>query len=85
MAMEKADLDPVEFYKKNYAKPGDAYYWRDGIRWVCRGLDYSKAMQKGAEAFGWKEKWKGWHKPTAVDGSKRRGVGVGIHGECGHR
>jgi xanthine dehydrogenase molybdenum-binding subunit len=39
-------------------------------------------MEKGAERFGWKEKWKGWLKPTAVDGTKRRGIGVGIHGNA---
>jgi xanthine dehydrogenase molybdenum-binding subunit len=81
-AMEKADLDPVEFFKKNYVKPGDGYYWRDGNWWVCRGIDYSKAMEKGAEVFGWKDKWRGWGKPTAVNGVKRRGVGVGLHGNA---
>jgi xanthine dehydrogenase molybdenum-binding subunit len=39
-------------------------------------------MEKGAERFGWKEKWKGWLKPIAVDGTKRRGVGVGVHGNA---
>jgi xanthine dehydrogenase molybdenum-binding subunit len=81
-AMEKADLDPLEFFKKNYVKPGDGFYWRDGNWWVCRGVDYTNAMEKGAEAFGWKEKWKGWLKPTAVNGTKRRGVGVGVHGNA---
>jgi CO/xanthine dehydrogenase Mo-binding subunit len=81
-AMEKADLDPVEFFKKNYVKPGDGYYWRDGNWWVCRGVDYTKAMDKGADAFGWKEKWKGWLKPTRVNGTKRMGVGVGVHGNA---
>ena len=82
MAMEKADLDPVEFFKKNFLKAGDGYYWRDGNWWVYRGVDYSKAMEKGAEVFGWKDKWKGWGKPTVVDGVKRRGVGVGLHGNA---
>ena len=81
-AMEKADLDPIEFFKKNYVKPGDGYYWRDGNWWVCRGVNYTKAMEKGAEAFGWKEKWKGWLKPTRVSGTKRIGVGVGVHGNA---
>jgi CO/xanthine dehydrogenase Mo-binding subunit len=81
-AMEKADLDPLEFFKKNYVKPGDGYYWRDGNWWVCRGVDYTKAMEKGAEAFGWREKWKGWLKPTRVNGAKRIGVGVGVHGNA---
>ncbi|MCL6638251.1 MAG: xanthine dehydrogenase family protein molybdopterin-binding subunit [Firmicutes bacterium] len=82
LGMEKAGLDPVEFFKKNYVKPGDGYYWRDGNWWVCRGIDYTRAIEKGAEAFGWKEKWKGWLKPTSVSGAKRRGVGVGVHGNA---
>jgi CO/xanthine dehydrogenase Mo-binding subunit len=82
IAMEKADLDPVEFFKKNFVKAGDGYYWRDKSWWVYRGIDYSKAMQKGAEVFGWKDKWWGWLKPTAVNGTKRIGVGVGIHGNA---
>jgi xanthine dehydrogenase molybdenum-binding subunit len=81
-AMEKADLDPVEFFKKNVVKPGDSFCWRDGNWWTCRGVDYTKAMERGAEAFGWKEKWKGWLEPTAVNGARRRGVGVGVHGNA---
>lgn len=80
--MNEAGLDPVEFFKKNYVKPGDEYIWREGNRWICRGRDYSEAMDRGAEAFGWKEKWKGWLVPTAVEGPRRTGVGVGIHGNA---
>ena len=82
LAMEKLDIDPFQFLKKNYVKPGDGYFWRDGIWYTYRGVDYTKAMEKGAESFGWKEKWKGWLKPTAVDGVKRIGVGVGVHGNA---
>jgi xanthine dehydrogenase molybdenum-binding subunit len=82
LAMEKAGLDPLEFLKKNYVKPGDGYVWRDGIWYDYRGVDYTKAMERGAEAFGWKEKWKGWLKPSAVDGPRRRGIGVGVHGNA---
>jgi CO/xanthine dehydrogenase Mo-binding subunit len=82
IAMEEANLDPLEFFKKNYVKPGDGYFWRDGLWWDYRGVDFSKAMQKGAEVFGWKDKWKGWGKPTAVNGSKRIGVGMGVHGNA---
>jgi CO/xanthine dehydrogenase Mo-binding subunit len=82
LAMEKLDLDPLEFFKKNYVKPGDGYYWRDGIWYVYRGVDHAKAMDKGAKLFGWKEKWKGWLKPTAMNGTKRRGVGIGVHGNA---
>ncbi|OPY81200.1 MAG: 4-hydroxybenzoyl-CoA reductase subunit alpha [Syntrophorhabdus sp. PtaU1.Bin058] len=82
LAMEKAGVDPLEFMKKNFVKPGRGYFWRDGIWYVYRGVDYTKAMEKGAETFGWKEKWKGWLTPTAVDGHKRRGIGVGVHGNA---
>jgi CO/xanthine dehydrogenase Mo-binding subunit len=82
LAMEKLDLDPLEFFKKNYIKPGDSFCWRDSHWYICRSVNYVKAMEKGAEEFGWQEKWRGWLKPTSVDGTKRRGVGVGLHGNA---
>jgi xanthine dehydrogenase molybdenum-binding subunit len=82
LGMEQLDLDPLEFLKKNFVKPGGGYVWRDGNWYTYRGVDYRKAMDKGAEVFGWKDKWKGWLKPTAVKGTKRTGVGVGVHGNA---
>ena len=82
LAMEKAGLDPFEVLKKNFVKPGGGYYWRDGRWYDFRGIDYSKAMDEGAERFGWKNKWKGWLQPTAVNGTKRKGIGVGVHGNA---
>lgn len=79
MAMEKVGVNPVDFFKKNFVKAGDEYFWRDGKKYLYRGIDFSKAIDNGAAKFGWHEKWKGWGKPTSVDGYKRRGVGVGIH------
>jgi xanthine dehydrogenase molybdenum-binding subunit len=54
-------------------------FWREGNWWTYRGIDFAKAIEKGVEAFGWKEKWKGWGQPTSVNGHLRRGVGVGVH------
>ncbi|MCX5803423.1 MAG: xanthine dehydrogenase family protein molybdopterin-binding subunit [Proteobacteria bacterium] len=82
LAMEKVGVDPFEFLKKNFVKPGDGYFWRDGIWYTYRGVDYTNAMDKGAEAFGWKDKWRGWLTPTAVNNTKRIGVGVGVHGNA---
>lgn len=82
LAMEKAGLDPFEVLKKNFVKPGGGYFWRDGNWYDYQGIDYSTAMDKGAEQFGWKDKWKGWLKPTAIDGAKRTGIGVGVHGNA---
>ncbi len=82
LALKKADLDPVDFFEANFAKAGDGYFWRDGNWWECKGVNYSKAIEAGARAFEWKKKWKGWLKPTEIDGSKRRGVGCGVHGNA---
>jgi xanthine dehydrogenase molybdenum-binding subunit len=82
LAMEKAGLDPFDVLKKSFVKPGGGYYWRDGEWYDYRGIDFSRAMDKGAGLFGWKDKWKGWLTPTAVNGSRRRGIGVGVHGNA---
>ncbi len=82
LAMEKLNLDPFEVLKKNFVKPGQGYFWRDGIWYTYRGADFSKAMDEGAGKFGWKESWKGWLTPTTVKGPKRTGVGVGVHGNA---
>lgn len=82
LTMEKAGLDPFEFFKKNYVKPGDGYFWRNGKWYVYRGVDYTAAMDEGAKRFGWTEKWKGWLNPSQVSGTKRRGVGVCVHGNA---
>ena len=79
LAMEKAGIDPVDFFKKNIIKAGEGYFWREGNWWTYRGIDFKNAIDKGTEAFGWKQKWRGWGQPSATDGVKRRGVGVGVH------
>jgi CO/xanthine dehydrogenase Mo-binding subunit len=81
-AMAEVDLDPLEFFKKNFVKPGDVYLWRDGQPYTYRGLDYTPAMEAGARAFGWTEKWRGWLRPSAVEGAWRRGVGLAVHGNA---
>ncbi|MBI5606942.1 MAG: xanthine dehydrogenase family protein molybdopterin-binding subunit [Deltaproteobacteria bacterium] len=81
-AMEKLAIDTFEFLKKNYVKPGDGYFWRDGRWYTYRGMDFGPAMDEGARVFGWKEKWKGWLKPTMVKGTRRSGIGVGVHGNA---
>lgn len=81
-AMERLNIDPFEFFRMHFVKPGDGYFWRDGNWYNFRGIDFTKAMDKGAEVFGWKEKWKGWLTPTDQQGPKRRGVGVAVHGNA---
>ena len=75
-----ANIDPVQFFHDNFVCAGDRYMWRDCNWWTCHEVDYRDAILSAAEAFGWKDKFKGWYKPTSVNGSKRIGVGVSIHG-----
>lgn len=81
-ALEKIDMDPLEFYKKNFIKAGQTFWWRDGEQYTSRVVDFTRAMDKGAEVFGWKDRWRGWLKPTSVMGNKRTGVGVGVLGNA---
>ena len=62
-AMAQLGLDPFEVLRKNFIKPGNGYFWRDANWYDYRGIDYSPAMDRGAEAFGWRKKWKGWLTP----------------------
>ncbi|MDP2663532.1 MAG: molybdopterin-dependent oxidoreductase, partial [Dehalococcoidia bacterium] len=91
MAAEKLDMDPVDFRMKNHYQPGDvlncsaekirtAFLFGDKPLPVLRvssvGLD--ECLEKGSALIDWKRKWRGWGKPVAVEGARRRGIGVGI-------
>jgi xanthine dehydrogenase molybdenum-binding subunit len=88
-AAEKIGIDPLEFRLRNCLKGGG---WAIDVPAVLRGpvvrgvvssdLDsFPECIRKVAEQARWKEKWKGWGTPMAVNGSKRRGIGIalGIH------
>lgn len=79
-----AGMDPYEVFKKNFVKAGDSYIWRDYKWWDVRSVDFTAAFEESAARFGWKDKWKGWEKPTWVseDGKRAVGVGVGVHGNA---
>lgn len=89
MVAEKLGMDPVKFRLKNHFQTGDVLHTsqeymfqkfmfdRDiPVRLTSSGL--AECLTKGAEAIGWKDKWQGWGKPVAVDGTRRRGIGVAI-------
>jgi len=82
--IREAGMDPLEVFKKNFVKEGDRYIWRDNLWWDVHSIDYTKAFEETAKAFGWADKWKGWEKPTWVseDGRYAIGVGVGVHGNA---
>jgi xanthine dehydrogenase molybdenum-binding subunit len=97
MAAIEINMDPFEFRLKNHIRAGDplrAVAKRDLNQeiledlpdgWPDLGTLSSEALRecliKGAEAFSWEEKWKGWGKPLSMNGPKRRAVGMatGVH------
>lgn len=83
-AIRAANMDPLEVFRNNFVKDGDRYIWRDNLWWDVHSVDYTKAFDETAKAFGWKDKWKGWETPTWVseDGRYAIGVGVGVHGNA---
>jgi xanthine dehydrogenase molybdenum-binding subunit len=86
--LEKIDADPVEWRSKWAEEPGGLctlrYTWTE-----FAGGNYPLLIQKASDTFDWKNKWKGWKVPTAVNGSKKRGIGVAlsmhITGQTMHR
>ncbi len=54
--------------------------WPQLFHLSCEALH--ECLIKGAELFDWKTKWKAWGKPLAVEGHKRRAVGVGTGVHC---
>jgi len=51
------------------------------IRWGIVGRDFDslqECIKRAAEVAHWKEKWGGWKAPVEVNGSRRKGIGIGI-------
>lgn len=69
-AAEAVNMDPVQFRLKNIETKVDQ----------VTGLPYSsnalkEAIERGAELFGWADRWKGWSKATVGD-KPQRGIGM---------
>jgi len=80
---ERLGLDPVEMRLKNMPDSGDLmppteYTNNYGMFQQARLDIYpgKKLLQQVVDSIEWKKKWKGFGKPAAVDGPKRRGIGL---------
>jgi xanthine dehydrogenase molybdenum-binding subunit len=73
MAAEKCGLDPVEFRLKNARGVGEPSMWEPQLLTSCA---LPECVRRGAEAIGWKDKWRGWG--VNKEGRFRRGVGMSI-------
>jgi xanthine dehydrogenase molybdenum-binding subunit len=59
---------------------GSGVDWPEPFRLLSGSTQ--EILMRGAQAFGWADKWKGWGVPYAVDGALRRAVGVGTGIHC---
>ncbi|MBN2240281.1 MAG: xanthine dehydrogenase family protein molybdopterin-binding subunit [Dehalococcoidales bacterium] len=71
---EAAGMNPLEWRKKWCNKAGDPFSQYSELA----GGNYIALMTKAAEAFNWEERWKGWKTPTAVNGDRKRGIGMAL-------
>lgn len=62
-------MDPVEFRLKNMTRK-----FRDQAEYTSYGLE--DCIRKGAEAFGWKQRWK--PEPGSGAGPRKRGAGMAM-------
>ncbi|MFN8454858.1 MAG: xanthine dehydrogenase family protein molybdopterin-binding subunit [Anaerolineae bacterium] len=69
-AAEKLNVDPVEFRLQNINEKADP---ESELPWSSNGL--RECIEKGAEAFRWKERWQGWESVNQSEGPLKRGVG----------
>ncbi|MFH1775335.1 MAG: molybdopterin cofactor-binding domain-containing protein, partial [Chloroflexota bacterium] len=59
MLLERLGLDPVPAWKKNHFRTGDPVSRRGAAGRTLSSEAYDELIDKGAEAIGWKEKWRG--------------------------
>lgn len=80
-ACEELDVDPIDYLEKNAMTLGEEFHnacsridhWQTN-----KTVDWQNLVRETSKAFGWKDRWVGWGKPTWVsdDGTKVRGLGV---------
>jgi xanthine dehydrogenase molybdenum-binding subunit len=72
------DIDPVELRIKAGIRDGDVITQYLHNEFQLAGGDLGELVRVSSEEFSWKDKWQGWRASARAQGSKRRGVGVGV-------
>jgi CO/xanthine dehydrogenase Mo-binding subunit len=67
---QKLGMDPVELRLKNINETADP---ESKLPWSSNGL--RDCIVKGAAAFNWKDRWKGWDQVNKTAGPIKKGVG----------
>lgn len=80
---EAVNMDPADFILKNASTVSGHGTDPDNPEWDVGSNPNPTLIQNVVAQSGWKSKWKGWGTPLSVDGSKQRGIGIGLHA-CRH-
>jgi xanthine dehydrogenase molybdenum-binding subunit len=82
-ASEKLKIHPVDMHLLNQTKTGDQIKSsKTGAQPVLAMTDMTTCINRAADAIKYRERWKGHTTPVAVDGDKKRGLGMAdfVHG-----
>jgi 4-hydroxybenzoyl-CoA reductase subunit alpha len=71
-AAEQLGLDPADMRRRILAEP----FTKTANHLTVTTIGLGECIDKVVEASGWRTKWKGWARPAAAAGAKRRGVGI---------
>ncbi|MBR6332371.1 MAG: xanthine dehydrogenase family protein molybdopterin-binding subunit [Dehalococcoidales bacterium] len=87
MAMDEAaeaiNMNPADFLVKNMRDESGVGAHPSYPKYDMGTNAMPDMLKELIARSGFKNKWKGWKTPMAVDGSKRRGIGIGVHA-CHH-
>jgi CO/xanthine dehydrogenase Mo-binding subunit len=76
MLAEKLSIDPAQFRLKNMRTKATAV--NPVTHYPYTGFGEPEAFSNAMNAFKWNEKWKGYGIASAVNGTKRTGVGLAL-------
>lgn len=76
---EAVDMNPAAFLLKNISTVSGHGTDPDYPEWDVGSNPNPALIQNVVADSGFNSKWQGWGTPTAVNGTKRRGIGIGLH------
>ena len=80
---EASGLNPADFYLKNVLTTSGPGGDLDDPKTDTASNAMPSMLNQLIEISGWRSKWKGWKTPMSVNGSKQRGIGIGLN-RCDH-
>jgi len=80
---EASGLNPADFYLKNVLTTSGPGGDLDDKNTDTASNAMPDMLNQLIDLSGWRSKWKGWKTPSSVNGTKVRGLGIGLN-RCDH-